>query len=175
VRRYFLFCSLLLFSLPLIYLLNSFLVSALQEVNKLRNAHSKALETVMGYQEENDVLRSAVMELSSKSNSIQNSRQNSAIINNINHNNNNVSDHSPPPAPPINRSSSDSPVPPLPQSEATSPVPVSQPVKESPKNSSNNNTSNRMTASNLISNLLNNPPSALGTKRNPIRSTTNMI
>ncbi len=44
----------------------------------LRSAHSKALETLMGYQEENDVLRSAVVELSSKANSsAQNSRNNS--------------------------------------------------------------------------------------------------
>ncbi len=32
----------------------------LQEASSLRAAHSKALEMLMGYQEENDLLRSAV-------------------------------------------------------------------------------------------------------------------
>lgn len=53
------------------------------EITNLRSAHSKALETLMGYQEENDVLRSAVVELSSKT-STQSSRNNSLLPSNPN-------------------------------------------------------------------------------------------
>ncbi len=36
------------------------------EVNNIRFAHNKALETLMSYQEENDILRSTVVDLSNK-------------------------------------------------------------------------------------------------------------
>lgn len=43
----------------------SILASTTSETEKLRSAHSKALEMLMGYQEENDLLRSAVNEMTS--------------------------------------------------------------------------------------------------------------
>ncbi len=41
----------------------SLLSSNHQDISNLRAAHTKALETLMSYQEENDVLRSAVSPL----------------------------------------------------------------------------------------------------------------
>jgi hypothetical protein len=113
----------------------------------------------MGYQEENDVLRSAVMEMSSKNNtSVQNSRNNSIVPANP------VRDD--PPAPPQNLQSLSPP--PAPQDTGHSTTAVQSTEGDGPAN-------HRMTASNLINTLLNNPPSALAQKRNPVRSTTNMI
>lgn len=67
------------------------------EVANLRSAHSKALETLMGYQEENDVLRSAVMDLSTKNTTAQNSRNNSILPTTTKADD----PSSPPPAPPL--------------------------------------------------------------------------
>lgn len=126
-----------------------------QEIANLRAAHSKALETLMGYQEENDVLRSAVVELSSKTNtSTQNSRNNSLIpssnppisltsLTNV-HNQSHSSQQSP--------SKDEIPLP-------TSPSP-SEREHRSPSPTPPTNSG---------------PPTSLGQKRQPIKSTTNYI
>lgn len=113
----------------------------------------------MGYQEENDVLRSAVMEMSSKNNtSVQNSRNNSILPSN------------PVPA-------RDDPLVPPQSSQTLSPPPAppAMVVEHTQSTDGDSPANHRMTASNLINTLLNNPPSALAQKRNPVRSTTNMI
>lgn len=109
----------------------------------------------MGYQEENDVLRSAVVELSSKTNtSTQNSRNNSLIpssnppisltsLTNV-HNQSHSSQQSP------NKDEI-----PLPTSPSPSEREHRSPSPTPPTNSG--------------------PPTSLGQKRQPIKSTTNYI